>query len=218
MSNDNISCVKYVYYVCGVASVDIGTVDMFCNGSLAIVDVISNTFIMHYSLQRFVRGTSSFACEMAEAILNGLTSNKHRLLKEKLTEQRDKLFHMSQQQQQQQQQPQQPVQQQQQQPQQETRQPKQEGQEGQQPKQEEQQQQLEQGGQQQKQKEQEERKESQSDEKHSADQQITAGADMNEKDTMSTTTTVAITNITAATNPVTTTTTTATTGSVQQEK
>ena len=38
---------------------------------------------------------------MAEAILNGLTSNKHRLLKEKLTEQRDKLFHMSQQQQQQ---------------------------------------------------------------------------------------------------------------------
>ena len=40
---------------------------------------------------------------MAEAILNGLTSNKHRLLKEKLTEQRDKLFHMSQQQQQQQQ-------------------------------------------------------------------------------------------------------------------
>ena len=41
---------------------------------------------------------------MAEAILNGLTSNKHRLLKEKLTEQRDKLFHMSQQQQPQQQQ------------------------------------------------------------------------------------------------------------------
>ena len=59
--------------------------------------------IIHYSLQRFVRGTSSFACEMAEAILNGLTSNKHRLLKEKLTEQRDKLFHMSQQQQQQEQ-------------------------------------------------------------------------------------------------------------------